>query len=250
MLTHDAMAQGTHFAAGADLADVAWKLVATNLSDLAAMGATPVGALLGYTLGPDDERFLKGLREVLEAYDVPILGGDTFAAEGTRTFGMTLVGRATHTPVPARSGARPGDEIRLAGMVGAAMLGFEDPGGAHGPAFLRPVPLIDEGAAVVPFAHAIMDVSDGLLLDASRMALASGVTLDLETDRIAVADRSRLIDCLTWGDDYALLFTCEPETPACGGAVRIGTVGEKGNTPLLLDGARPPPGVRLGYSHG
>ena len=82
ILTHDAMAEGVHFLPGQDPADVAWKLVATNLSDLAAKGAEPLGVLLGYQLGVDDARFVAGLREVLEHYRVPLLGGDTVSATG------------------------------------------------------------------------------------------------------------------------------------------------------------------------
>lgn len=71
VITHDMMAEGVHFRAHADMADVAWKLVATNLSDLAAKGAVPVGVLLGHTLGRDDARFIEGLQAALEAFDTP-----------------------------------------------------------------------------------------------------------------------------------------------------------------------------------
>ena len=75
VLTHDMMVEGVHYLAEQDPADVAWKLVATNVSDLAAKGAEPVGALLGYTLGRDDARFLSGLEEALAHYGAPLLGG-------------------------------------------------------------------------------------------------------------------------------------------------------------------------------
>jgi thiamine-monophosphate kinase len=71
ILTHDSLAQGVHYLPDQDMADVAWRLVATNLSDLAAKGAEPLGVLIGYTLGRDDERFLDGLGEALRHYDVP-----------------------------------------------------------------------------------------------------------------------------------------------------------------------------------
>lgn len=125
VLTHDAMAEGVHYLPGQDAADIAWKLVATNLSDLAAKGAQPLGVLLGYRFGGDDARFVQGLREVLEHYHVPLLGGDTIGGAGSQVLGLTALGRATHRPVPARSGARAGDELYLTGPVGAAMMGFE-----------------------------------------------------------------------------------------------------------------------------
>ena len=106
VLTKDMMVEGVHWPPQQSLADVAWKLVAVNLSDLAAKGAKPVGVLLGYSLGSDDAAFLDGLKAALDAFDVPLLGGDTVSATGPRTFSLTAIGRAAHTPVPSRSGAR------------------------------------------------------------------------------------------------------------------------------------------------
>ena len=77
VLTHDMMVEGVHWLPGQDPADIAWKLVAVNLSDLASKGAEPIGVLLGYSFGGDDLRFIDGLREALEAFSTPLLGGDT-----------------------------------------------------------------------------------------------------------------------------------------------------------------------------
>ncbi len=249
VVTHDMMAEGTHFRADADMADVAWKLVATNLSDLAAKGAEPLGVLLGHTLGREDARFLAGLREALEAFAAPLLGGDTIAASGARCFGLTAIGRALHTPVPARSGAQAGDTLWLTGSVGGAMLGFEgDP--AHHAAFHRPVPRLAEGQALAPLVSAMMDVSDGLLLDAFRMAEASGVTVALDGARVPVGDPARHGECLRWGDDYELLFTAPASARLPVAAHRIGTVTARGAAPLLLDGAPLADPATLGYRHG
>ena len=169
VLTHDMLVEGTHYLSGADMADVAWRLVATNLSDLAAKGAEPLGVLLGHMLGDGDDRFVAGLAEVLAHYQVPLLGGDTTAGQGTRSHGLTAVGRATHTPVPSRSGAQPGDGLWLTGQVGAAMLGFEAlrvGTGADHAAYTRPHARLAEGRILAPLVTAMMDVSDGLLLDA------------------------------------------------------------------------------------
>lgn len=249
VLTHDTMAEGTHFPAGADLADVAWKLVAVNLSDLAAKGTEPVGVLLGHSLGHEDERFLAGLREVLEAYRVQLLGGDTIKAAGARTFGLTAIGRATHVPVPDRRGAKPGDAVYVTGTLGRAMLGFEG-AAEHLEAFSRPRPLLAEGRALAPYVTAMMDISDGLLLDSWRMGSASGVTLALDTALIPVADRSRLAECLRWGDDYELLFTAPADAGLPAWACRIGEVRTRGAAPLLLDEAPLADPAHLGYRHG
>ena len=252
VLTHDMLVEGTHYLAGSDMADVAWKLVATNLSDLAAKGAQPLGVLVGHMLGAGDERFAEGLAAVLAHYDVPLLGGDTVSGQGTRSHGLTALGRATFTPVPARSGARPGDGVWVTGELGAAMLGFEalrDGTGVDHSAYSRPHALLAEGQALAPHVTAIMDVSDGLLLDAFRMAQASGVSVAIEAGSVPVADGSRRLDCLTWGDDYQLLFTLpagvEPSVPAA----RIGQVEPQGFAPLFLDGAPLVNPEGLGYSH-
>lgn len=248
VLTHDMMAQGIHFRADADIADVAWKLVAVNLSDLAAKGAQPLGVLLGYSLGDDDARFVEGLGEALEAFGVPLLGGDTVRAQDGRMFGLTAIGRATHVPAPDRRNARPGDAVWVTGVLGRAMLGFEGHED-HIEAFARPVPLLAQGAALAPLVTAMMDVSDGLLLDSWRMAAASGVTIALESDVVPVADPARRDACLRWGDDYELLFTLPAGREPAVAATRIGSVLPGSDTPLILDGTGIASPDGLGYSH-
>ena len=259
VLTHDMMVEGIHWLPGQDPADIAWKLVAVNLSDLASKGAEPLGVLLGYSLGSDDLRFVEGLREALSAFEVPLLGGDTVGGAAVQAHGMTALGRATHRPVPSRSGAKAGDTVWLTGTVGGAMLGFDavrsdldDP--ANRQAFCRPVPPLAEGRALAPHVTAMMDVSDGLLLDASRLGEASGVTLSLVGDAIPLAEgvarAGRADEALRWGDDYQLLFTLPPGTLPAIPATQIGEVRAPGPTPLLLDGTPPDPAQPLGYLHG
>lgn len=249
VITHDMMTEDTHFRPHADMADVAWKLLACNLSDLAAKGAEPVGVLLGHSLGSNDARFLEGLNEGLVAYGVPLLGGDTVATTGTSTYGMTAIGRATHVPVPSRKGAMVGDGVYVTGPVGRAMLGYEgDP--EHLAAFNRPVPRLTEGRALAPLANAMMDISDGLLLDCWRMGWVSGVTLALDSTALPVADRARLADCVRWGDDYELLFTAPADAVLPVPAIRIGEVRARAAAPLLLDETPLDDPARLGYRHG
>lgn len=254
ILTHDAMAEGVHFLPQQDPADVAWKLVASNLSDLAAKGAEPLGVLLGYQFGGNDQRFLAGLAEVLDHYGVPLLGGDTIGGAGPQVLGLTALGRATHRPVPSRAGARPGDGLWLSGPVGAAMLGFEAlrAGTAAGTAaFRRPAALLAEGKTLAPLVTAMMDVSDGLLLDASRMARASGVSFAIDSAAVPIdAPEDRRAEALRWGDDYQLLFTLpggvEPPVKAC----RIGQAEPSGQAPVILDGQPLSDADSLGYEHG
>ena len=251
VLTHDMMVEGVHTLPGQDPADVAWKLVATNLSDLAAKGAWPLGVLLGHMLSAGDVRFLAGLKEVLTRYDVPLLGGDTVSGGPPRAWGVTAIGRASHRPVPSRAGAKVGDSVWITGPLGGAMAGFEtlrDATGHDSVAFRRPLACLDEGIALAPRVTAMMDISDGLLLDASRMAEASGVTLALAASDVPIAvPEARRADALRWGEDYELLFTLPAGVEPPVSAWQIGEVREREHAPLLLDGK--PPSGPLGYEH-
>lgn len=252
VLTHDMMVEGVHFLPGQDRADVAWKLLATNLSDLAAKGAEPVGVLLGYDLGPDDGRFLAGLGEALEHYRVPLLGGDTVSGGGRQALGLTAIGRATHRPVPSRSGARPGDGLWITGAVGGAMVGLEAlrAGAGDSLRYRRPEARLAEGIALAPQASAMMDVSDGLLLDALRLARASGVALAIESGAVPLAcPEARRAEALRWGDDYELLFTLPAGLQPAVAATRIGTVAAAPGGTLVLDGKTLDPGENLGFEH-
>ncbi|MFL0357119.1 thiamine-phosphate kinase [Erythrobacter sp. GH1-10] len=249
VFNHDMMAEDTHFRRNADLADVAWKLVAINLSDLASKGAKPVGVLLGHSLGGNDQRFVEGLREVLAAYDVPLMGGDTIAATGASTYSLTAIGKATSAPVPSRGGAEAGHSVFATGSFGRAMLGFEgDP--AHVAAFNRPRPRIEEGLALASLVGGMMDVSDGLLLDAFRMAQASKVTIAIESAAVPVAAPDRRTECMQWGDDYELLFTLPDGIVPPVEATMIGTVEPQGFVPLFVDGEPVANPEGLGYQHG
>ena len=252
VLTHDMLVEGVHFLPGQSRADVAWKLVATNLSDLAAKGAEPLGVLLGYMLGEGEAEFRTGLAEVLEHYGVPLLGGDTVSGGPPQALGLTAIGRATHRPVPSRSGARPGDGLWLTGTLGAAMLGFEalHEGGHDGHAYLRPMARLAEGQALAPLVTAMMDVSDGLLLDAWRMAEASQVSLAIDGAAVPIAaPEARRFDALRWGDDYELLFTLPAGVESPVPASLIGTVEPRGYVPLFLDGEPIANREGLGWEH-
>lgn len=253
VLTHDLLVEGVHFLPGADPADVAWKLVAVNLSDLAAKGAEPLGVLLGYMLGEDDARFAAGLEQALERFEVPLLGGDVSSGGPPRSFGLTAIGRATHRPVPSRGGARPGDQLYITGPVGAAMMEFEalrDNAGADSTAYRRPTPRLAEGLALAPHVTAMMDVSDGVLLDAARMARASGVTMVINSSAVPLAaPEERRQDALRWGEDYELLFAAPAGAELPIPAHRIGEVRAQSGSPISLDGRELTEADSLGYEH-
>jgi thiamine-monophosphate kinase len=270
VVTHDMIIEGVHFLPDDPPGDVAWKLLAVNLSDLAAKGATPLGVLMGYALTGDDgwdTAFVDGLRAALDRFAVPLIGGDTVSMpEGSaRALGLTAIGRTPPGGAPARSGARVGDGLFVTGVIGDAGLGLRIARGeASGPqalvdAYRRPVPLLDAGRILAGSVSAMMDVSDGLLLDATRLADASSVALRITIDAVPLSDafvahagddRAARLAAATAGDDYQLLFAATGPLPALPCRVtRIGRVVEGNGVSLHdADGSFAMPG-RLGYLH-
>ncbi|MBV1917235.1 MAG: thiamine-phosphate kinase [Sphingomonadaceae bacterium] len=252
VITHDMMVEGIHYLPGQDPADVAWKLVTVNLSDLASKGARPLGVLLGYMFGMDDARFVEGLHEALDHYGASLLGGDTVAGTGTQALGLTAIGKASYVPVPSRGTARSGDALYVTGPLGAAMLGFEalKAGSGDSLAFRRPHARLDEGIALAPHVSAIMDISDGLLLDALRLANASDVTLAIDSAAVPIAaPEDRRDEALRWGDDYELLFTAPAGISLPIPATQIGTAAPRADAPVLLDNQRLTNADELGFRH-
>ena len=275
VLTHDTIAEGVHFLPHDPPASVGWKLVAVNLSDLAAKGAEPLAALMSVTLAGDgtwEESFLAGVAAACEAYGLPLVGGDTIAlpAGAPRVLGLTAIGRGG-ARVPSRAGGRPGDRLWLVGTLGDAAAGLaalEAVRKAEGllvDAYRRPVPLLAAGRALAPAAHAMMDVSDGLLLDLARLCRASGcgARLDLDTlplSRAFIAERGQRraarLFAATGGDDYALLAALAPERDPLSlclpqGAMlsAIGTLTDGSGISLHDAAGEVPLPERLGYEH-
>ena len=190
VLTTDTLAEGIHFLATDPPGDVAWKLLAVNLSDLAAKGATPEGVLLNYPLTDAawDRAFLAGLAQALRTFSCPLIGGDTVSlpAGAPRVLTLTALGR--DAAAPARSGARTGDALWVTGPIGDAGAGLRIARGEPGPpallaAYRRPQPRLAEGRRLAPLVHAMCDVSDGVLIDAARMATASGLAVECRARR-------------------------------------------------------------------
>jgi thiamine-monophosphate kinase len=249
VLTHDSIAEGVHFLPQDPPASVGWKLVTVNLSDLAAKGASPAGALLSLSISGPGEweiKFLSGIEAACESYGLPLIGGDTIAlpAGAPRVLGLTAIGRAG-AKVPDRAGGKPGDALWLVGSVGDAAAGLallredRDAAGTLVDVYRRPVPQLSAGQALAPHAHAMMDVSDGLLLDARRMAAASRCAASIDLDALPlssafVAERGQNLAArlfaATGGDDYALLAalpaTLDPETLSLPRQTRISRIGQ------------------------
>ena len=228
--TVDMMVEGTHFLAGTDPARLGHKLLAVNLSDIAAMGARPRFALLAGALPDNDDAWLgafaHGLFALAKVHDVDVIGGDT--TRGPRNLCVTLLGDAPAGTAIRRSGAREGDDVWVSGTLGDAMLGLAV---IQGRASLSPAafdyargrlelpsPRVALGQALRGFATAAIDVSDGLTGDLAHILAQSGVGASLERralPRSAAMDealsgphRALALDCLVaGGDDYELCFT-------------------------------------------
>jgi thiamine-monophosphate kinase len=188
--------------------------------------------LLGYALGEADwdRAFASGLGTALGGFGLPLFGGDTVAMpEGApRALGLTAIGRAAG-PVPSRGGAAPGDRLWVSGTIGDAGAGLAQLRlGRRDPAFLieryrNPRPRLEAGERLSTLVSAMMDVSDGLLIDAGRMAAASGCAVRIALDDLPLSDdyldlegdgRAARLAAAAAGDDYELLFAAAPDKSA------------------------------------
>ncbi len=253
ILTSDTMVESVHYRPHDPPESVGWRLAGVNLSDLAAKGATPLACLLNYSLSGDadwDRAFLHGLNDALTTYAMPLIGGDTVAmpAGAARSLTLTAIGVAPPR-VPLRTGAQPGDTLWVTGQIGGAAFGAD--GEPRDLArYLHPVPRLSEGQALAPLATAMMDISDGLLIDAQRLAAASNIALAIDLDAIPLALPGPVLDAASAGDDYELLFTLPPDIEPSIPATRIGTASTGSGLTLSANGTPAPLPARLGYRHG
>jgi thiamine-monophosphate kinase len=195
--TQDALVENVHFRLDwIDWRALGFRAAAVNLSDLAASGATPVGLLVTLavpetTLTADVIAFYEGIAEA----GVPVLGGDTTSSEQV-VISVTALGHSVR--VPGRAGARPGDLLVVTGPLGAAGAAFRNQ--QHAPPPLR----LEEGRSLAATAHALLDLSDGIGVDAGHIARRSGVRCVVDLDAVPLADGATLAD-LGFGEDFELL---------------------------------------------
>lgn len=233
VLTVDASIAGVHFFAD-DPADlIAKKVLRVNLSDLAAKGARPLGALLSLSI-PDTVSeewlgaFSQGLGADLDQYGCPLLGGDTTRTTGGTTISITAIGVVPRGSMIRRSGACPGDHIVVTGTLGDSSLGLELRKRPDAPGFaqlaerekehlagryLLPQPRLAFAAALREAAHAAIDISDGLVGDLGKVAAASGVAAHIDARAVPLSAAARAVlaeaperleTVLTGGDDYEI----------------------------------------------
>lgn len=223
----DTMVEGVHFFSDVAPQRLAYKLLAVNASDIAAMGGVPKWAVLALTLPnrTDDwlEAFFKGLHQAAQYFGVEIIGGDT--THGALTLSLTVMGVVKKNHGLRRCDAKVGDNVFVTGCVGDASLALTlmtDPQGCENQnrlidtqlidALEYPLPPVRLGPALVGIARSAIDISDGLLADLTHIAKASDVSIALNADQIPLSKKFNdcggdLVLALSGGDDYQLAFT-------------------------------------------
>jgi thiamine-monophosphate kinase len=266
-VTTDTMVENVHFFAGTDPELLGHKLLAVNLSDLAAMGAKPISVTLALTLPKVDENWLaafaRGLLNLAERYAVDLIGGDT--TSGPLTLTVQAMGLVPKGQALRRSAARPGDCIYMTGFLGDAGLGLKIEQGfscaepeAALSRFHRPEPQTEAGQALIGIANACIDLSDGLAGDLGHILEQSRVGACLDWDALPLSEAvlayvNETGDWsmpLTAGDDYELCFTVSPEQAAqlTIAATKIGIIESRPGLRLNKSGTIKPLEVK-GFEH-
>lgn len=253
VVTTDALVAGVHFRTSDPPDLVARKSLRVNLSDLAAMGAKPLGLLVAACFPQDADEawfkcFARGLAQDKAEFGVPIIGGDTVRTSGPFTLTVTALGEVEEGRAFKRSGAQMGDAILVSGTIGDGALGldalegklghlFEDERNWLAERYLLPRPRLElaQALAAIRKVHAGMDISDGLLADLAHICKASKLAGEIKFQDIPLssparaalkADPKRIERILAGGDDYELLLTASPNhVPALqeiAGKLRIG----------------------------
>lgn len=289
VVTTDALIAGVHFLPDDTPADIAYKSLAVNVSDLAAKGAVPLAYSLALAL-PRGWReqwlagFAEGLREAQEAFGIALCGGDTTVSPaGPLMVSITAFGGVPRGKMVPRRGAQAGDSLYVSGTIGDAALGLklrrgdvetqswplDDAARRHLIGrYLRPEPRLGLRDALLAHASAAMDISDGLVIDCARMCTASDVNGRIEAlhvplssaVQILVSGDARILErVLTGGDDYEILAAVRPgeaqafEAAALSASIRVSRIGEfgtdRGNLSVVGPDGQPMSFTRSGYDH-
>ena len=232
VVTTDCLIAGVHFPVDAPAEQIAWRLIAVNLSDLAAMGATPEAYTLALAMGQNRDSdwmqsFADGLKQAQDEFSITLIGGDTVATPGPLTLTLTALGRVDAGRELRRNGAKAGDDIYVSGTIGDAALGLKILKGELGglspehkdfllDRYHRPQPRIGLGQRLGGIANAAIDISDGLAADLGHIAETSGLSAILEAGQIPLSGAAQeaisqdpldLNLVIGGGDDYELLFS-------------------------------------------
>jgi len=287
VLTTDANVVGVHVLTDEAPNVFARRLLRTNLSDLAAKGARPLGYLLTLALPSEADEawvgdFASGLAIDQDIFDIRLFGGDTVSTSGPAIANIAMLGQVPEGRMLTRAGGSVGDDLYVTGGIGDGAFGLDAASGnlaglssAHlaylDKRYRLPEPRLAFGQALLAShaATAAADVSDGLIADAGHIALASGCAVEFEAAAVPMsaagaaviaAAPDRWIDGLTGGDDYEIVFAAPPGAQGAieGVAADVGlpvarigrfVAGPAGQATLLDAGGRPMPLTRRGYEH-
>ncbi|WP_417831461.1 thiamine-phosphate kinase [Terasakiella sp.] len=275
VITTDTLIAGVHFFADDHPHDIAHKLLAVNLSDLAAMGATPryytLNASYPDTIKTDWIRaFANGLGDMQDRYGIHLLGGDTTRTTGPLTLSLSAIGEIEQGKSLSRQGAGIGDLLCVSGTIGDSALGLlvaqgklEDPTGILHKRYLCPTPRVELGQQLIGLAHTCLDISDGLMTDFEHMNVSADIhindiPLSAAAQRALQKDSTLLSFILNGGDDYELLFSIAQNRQselveiAQNSATKISVIGritDKNKTRLIKEDGTQLTDLKKGYRH-
>ena len=213
LMSTDTSVAGVHFLKSMPAESIAYRSVATALSDIAAMGGNPVAFNLSLVMpnfNPDWMKgFRKGLKKISREFKLPLIGGDL--VKGPLQISVTVLGKP-EKKILLRSNAKPGDILCLSGPLGLGYIGLKEykrSGELNHKTkpYLFPSAQIAYGRMIATLASSAIDISDGIIQDLSHLIEGSGVGCNLDLDQVPVADKKFINQCLEFGDDYQLLFT-------------------------------------------
>ena len=217
LISTDTSVSGIHFLKSMPADSIAYRSVATALSDIAAMGGNPIAFNLSLVMPRFNadwmKVFRKGLQKISKEFKFPLIGGDL--AKGPLQISVTVLGKPGKK-ILVRSNAQPGDILCVSDALGYGYIGFQEYK-KHGlinkkaKPYLFPAAQISYGSAISGLASSAIDISDGILQDLSHLISKSGVGCNLDLDKIPLAASQYAKQCLEFGDDYQLLYTVPPK---------------------------------------
>ena len=227
IISTDTLVEGIHFFGNEDPADIAKKSLRVNLSDMAAMGAKPIFYNLSLSVPKIKAsqfipKFVKGLQDDQEMFDIKLIGGDLTSSLKHINITITIFGKSSKGKSIPRDGAKIGDCLYVSGILGLSKIGLDNYNSNFKELqeakrkYLLPQPRVDLGISLKNIANSMIDISDGLVQDATHLAKNSELTVELNLSKIPLPnikkiDKKLILDsALYGGDDYELLFSCNP----------------------------------------
>lgn len=269
VITLDSIAENIHFLKSASAKQIANKLLRTNLSDIAACGATPKFYMMTGSLMPEEwiKEFTEEIAKIQREFGIFLLGGDTIKTK-QKFFSVTMIGEIAKGKAILRDGAQISDDIYVSGKIGEAWLGLQilkknkkileiipkNKYQYYINKHYAPTPQISIGKKLVCIANSCTDISDGLLKDLNNICKTSNVSAQVFADKIPLAIENYLQQQITAGDDYQLVFTAKEihsKKISKLNCTKIGKIVAKNKKPeiILLDNNKKLKINRLGYEH-